>query len=584
MADSTITIDTVRPDTVGLPDLRSATPEQIREQLTRTPVRRTMAITREGMNVDPDSRTVRVAFASDAPVDHWMGPLILTTKPAAVRTARMDQGLALLSDHDRCEQIGIVENFSFDTDGIIRGDARFSRSEAGEEAFQDVRDGIKRFVSVGFMIYELHVDSQKDDVTTYRCDDWEPFEISLVSVPADISVGVGRSLDNATQFSDARHSAISNNTETKMENPIETTPGTPVVNTPAQRIAEVDAAQRGEGIVKFAEIFGKGDLARQMLAASPDVTLDDVRTAIRQTLTSSATAPAPIAPEQQATIENRGVVQLARSLPQHGTVRGFGGNAEKAYRFGQWIAAIAGREGTKESARRFCLDQGIVRSFAEGQNENGGYLVPEEFGTDLILLREKYGVFRQNAKIVTMSSSDRTDPRQTGGLTAYFANEAEAATESTSTWDQVSLSAKKLIVLARISSELNEDSAISVGDSVANDIAYSFAKKEDECGFNGDGSSTYGGIIGAREKLKGLSGTISYIAGLQVATGNAYSEIVLADFEGVVARLPEYADSDAAAWYVHRSFYWNVMVKAMLASGGVTAAEVGDARQQRFMG
>lgn len=528
-----------------------------------------------------DSRTVRLAFASDKPVDHWMGPVILTTKKKAVRADRMKQGLALLKDHDHCEQIGIVENFSFDADGIIRGDARFSKGEDGEEIYQDVLDGIKRFVSVGFMMYELHVDSDKDGVVTYRCDDWEPFEVSIVAVPADITVGVGRSLEEK-QVSEAQTRATNQQLENKMDNPIETTPVTPVATVPVQRNAEAEAAQRVKGIVEFAEVFGQGDLARTMLAASPDVTLEDVRTAIKAAQPPTVKVPV-IDPAEQARAQ--GGVQLARSIPRHGVIRSFKGEhaAEKAYRFGKWI--LGGPLG-RRSAMDWCNANGLImtRDQSEASNEAGGYLVPEEFGNDLIDLKETYGVFRRNTKIVPMSSDVQSDPRRTGGLTAVFEGEADTGAVSTLGWDRVSLTAKKLMVLARYSSEISEDSLISMADTLANEMAYAFANKEDECGFNGDGTSTYGGIVGVREKLLGLSATRANIAGLVVGSGNLYSELALVDFEAVVARLPEYADTPSAKWFVSRSFYYNVMVKLALASGGNAATDVEAARGKRFLG
>jgi HK97 family phage major capsid protein len=159
--------------------------------------------------------------------------------------------------------------------------------------------------------------------------------------------------------------------------------------------------------------------------------------------------------------------------------------------------------------------------------------------------------------------------------------ENTAITESTKSWDRVSLTAKKLAVLTKISSELNEDSVIDLGNDLAQEISYAFAEKEDQCGFNGDGTSTYGGIVGVRAAFLNLSATRANIAGLVVGTGNAYSELTLADFEAVVGRLPQYADTPNARWFCHRSFYWNVMIKLMLASGGVTEAEV--SRQGRMV-
>jgi HK97 family phage prohead protease len=111
-----------------------------------------------------------------------------------VRRDRFDSGAALLFQHDPEKQIGVIENYSFDADGIARCTVRFSKSQFAEEIFQDVRDGIRKNISVGFMIWELNLETKsKDGPNVYRADDWEPYEVSIVSVPADISVGVGRS-------------------------------------------------------------------------------------------------------------------------------------------------------------------------------------------------------------------------------------------------------------------------------------------------------------------------------------------------------------------------------------------------------
>lgn len=244
----------------------------------------------------------------------------------------------------------------------------------------------------------------------------------------------------------------------------------------------------------------------------------------------------------------------------------------QAYDFGMWLlAACMG----SASARAYCETNNIaLKVHTENSNAGGGYLVPEQFSQTLIDLREVYGVFRQWANVQPMSSDTMWIPRRVSGLTAYFIGETEAITESTKGWDRVNLTAKKLAVLTKMSSEVSEDAIINMANDLAAEIAYAFANKEDLCGFNGDGTSTYGGIVGVREKIKGLSGTIAYIAGLVVGTGNAYSELTLADFEGVVAKLPQYADGPNARWFAHRSFYWNVMIKLALASGGVTQAEV----------
>jgi len=234
---------------------------------------------------------------------------------------------------------------------------------------------------------------------------------------------------------------------------------------------------------------------------------------------------------------------------------------EEAFRFGVYCMTVASLTLTKrkfDSAKytQKCRDLGIPLAIhEEGNNEGGGFLVPQEFDNTMIVLREKYGVFRRNARVRPMTSDTSSRLRRKTGLTAFFVGEGNAGTESSKSYDRVGLVAKKLMILSRMTTELSEDALINVGDDLAGEIAYAFSQKEDDCGFNGDGSSTYGGIWGVCPKLKGLDSTIANIAGLFVGSGNAYSELQLADFNSVVALLPEYVDARFAKWYVSKKFY-----------------------------
>lgn len=559
--------------------------DEIIAGLREKPIERSFVIERDAA-VDEESRTVNLAFATDTPIEHWFGTLALSMTSKAMRSERLKGGMALLMDHNSRDQVGVVENFSLDK-GVARADVRFDTDQRSTDIFNSVKNGVRRNVSVGFMVHEMHLESEKKgEKPVYRSDDWEPYEISIVAIPADTKAGVGREFEppkNPTipEPPSPESRAFSTETEKTMSDKTDNTPVTPAV----ERTAEEITRDRENAIVEWAGIFGDEgtEIARGLLATRSDVTQDDVRMAIKA---KRDAAPQIIVPPQNPQdIARANGVELARTLPRHGELRNFRGDgaAERAYRFGQFLmASVLGN--TK--ARDFCSTNGIAlnRAMGESVNETGGYLVPDEFGNDLIDLREQFGVFRRNAKIVPMASDTRSDPRRTGGLTAYFVAEAGAITASDMGWDRVELVAKKLAVLARYSSEINEDSSIAFGDTLAGEIAYAFAEKEDRCGFLGDATDTYGGITGVCQKLLGLSSTRADIAGAVVGTGNLFSELVIGDFEAVVAKLPQYADTDAAAWYVHRGFYWNVMVKAMLASGGVTAAEIEDARKQRFMG
>lgn len=253
-------------------------------------------------------------------------------------------------------------------------------------------------------------------------------------------------------------------------------------------------------------------------------------------------------------------------------------NEEVAYKFFQWFCATGLRPDSRLriKATQFCEDNGIAtKTLNEGTNDQGGALVPPEFDPTLIRLVETYGVFRRLAKMSPMASETKSQPRRTAGITTYWVGEGSTITASNPTFDNIMLVAKKLAAVTVMSSEINEDSAINLADELAFEMGYGFALAEDNAGFLGDGTSTYGGITGVAAKLKALSATIAYIAGLFVGAGNAYSELLLTDFESTVGLLPQYADP-LAEWFVHKSVFHTVMQKLELAAGGVTAREISD--------
>jgi HK97 family phage major capsid protein len=282
-------------------------------------------------------------------------------------------------------------------------------------------------------------------------------------------------------------------------------------------------------------------------------------------------------------------VRRTGSLANFHGVSASGATAEeRAYGFGMLMLAKA----SMDMPAKFKFQQAIdfAREKFGLSSETGpdfaSVLVREEFGTDLIDLREKYGVVRQLFKRRPMSSDTRTDPRRAGGLTAYFVGEGSAGTESTKEWNQVRLTAKKLMVISRYTSELNMDSVLSIGDDLAGEIAYAFAEKEDDCGINGTGISTYGKITGVIPALQTAAGspTTTSAGGVIVGAGNLFSELTLANFHSVVGILPQYADTPNTCWVVHKLVWSTVMQRLAFAQGGVTTNEVQGGGRYEFLG
>jgi len=146
--------------------------------------------------INEEDRTIEIAFSSEAEVERGYGTEVLDHRAESVRLDRLNNGGAFLMEHNRNDQIGVVERAWIDDDKKGRAVVKFSKSARAEEIFQDVKDGIRRLVSVGYRIHEMDSEKMDGGRESIRATDWEPFELSLVSIPADDSVGVGRAMKN----------------------------------------------------------------------------------------------------------------------------------------------------------------------------------------------------------------------------------------------------------------------------------------------------------------------------------------------------------------------------------------------------
>ncbi|MCK9563507.1 MAG: HK97 family phage prohead protease, partial [Bacteroidales bacterium] len=127
--------------------------------------------------IDATARTVEIAFSSEEPYERWFGEEVLDHSPQSVRLDRLNGGAAVLVNHDTDDHVGVVESARIDSDKRGRAVIRFSRSERGEEIFQDVQDGIRTLVSVGYRIHKYEVTERKGQSDLVRVLDWEPYEV-----------------------------------------------------------------------------------------------------------------------------------------------------------------------------------------------------------------------------------------------------------------------------------------------------------------------------------------------------------------------------------------------------------------------
>jgi len=174
----------------------------MKKQINLTGLEEKRAFEIRATDFNDEDRTVAIAFSSELPYRRWYGNEILLHGKENVLLERLNNNAAFLMNHEYSKQIGVVVAGSarVDDDKIGRCIVRFSKTELNKDAqqcWEELKEGIKTKVSVGYKInkYSIDVDEAGNETDTYRVTEWEPLEVSIVSVPADDTVGVGRSLD-----------------------------------------------------------------------------------------------------------------------------------------------------------------------------------------------------------------------------------------------------------------------------------------------------------------------------------------------------------------------------------------------------
>ncbi|EPD0454671.1 phage major capsid protein [Escherichia coli] len=157
----------------------------------------------EGHN---DQYEFEIAFSSEQPYQRqfWdeqnqeMVVLdeILVHTPEAVDLSRLNNNAPLLFNHNFDNHIGVVCNARIDADNVGRALVKFSKhGTLANDIRNKVIEGTMEKISVGYDIKEYHIDYAKSQLIVTK---WSPFELSVVSVPADDSVGLNRSLNTIT--------------------------------------------------------------------------------------------------------------------------------------------------------------------------------------------------------------------------------------------------------------------------------------------------------------------------------------------------------------------------------------------------
>lgn len=430
-----------------------------------------------------EDRTLDLSFSSEFPVERWFGNEILSHDKSAADMSRLNDGAPLLFNHNMDEIIGVVEAARIDSK-TKRGMAtvRFADTARAREVMGMVNDKIIRNVSFGYRITEM-TDEGKD---TYRATKWQPYEISLVTVPADPSIGVGRSgsadeceVPVLRALQPAAAAAPSPEVNMTQEN----TAAAPAVDIKVVQSEAVQAERaRIATITALGERFANADLARALVDGGKSI--DDARAAFLDKIGSNAKPVAEGAADLPLSDKEKRDYSLVRAIRAQIT-----GNWKDAGFERECSEAIAKRTG-KDTAG-FFMPMNIRAQYATGAVGTGGAVVATNLlASEFIeVLRNKARVVQLGARMLTGLVGNVDIPRQISATSTYWVTEGADVTEAEATFDKISLSPKTVGARSSMTRNMLMQSTPDIEMIVRNDLAAQLALAIDLAAISGSGSA-----------------------------------------------------------------------------------------------
>ncbi len=438
---------------------------------------RTVTLSRSH-HIDEEKRTVRMGVSSEEPVERSFGKEVLSHKAEDINMSFIQSKTApLLLDHDMTKQIGVIEEFRLDekqkrTTALVR----FGKSNLAREVFQDVVDGIRMNVSLGYRIDKMER-TEKDDETYYRAA-FTPMEVSMVSIPADQSrlVGVGRSKDKQT---------ISYNEVREMENEKQEI-NLDEVKSNAVDEAKAEFKRNSKEILDLAARHNKRDLADE--AISEGLSVEEFRGVLLENISNDKPLETPS--EIGLTEKETKRFSILRAINAMANPTDRKAQEDAAFEF---ECSRAAGELYGKTAQGVLLPPEVLSNWSQRDlnASDDSNLIGQDFraGDFIDVLRNSSAVM-QNATILNGLSGDVKIPKKTAAATAAFiSSEGGAAGESEMTIGSVTMSPKTLGAFTDVTRQLMIQSSLDVENLIRSDLAGSMAIAIDNAALEGSGSS-----------------------------------------------------------------------------------------------
>ena len=495
--------------------------------------------------IDEETRRVRIGVSSEEPVERDFGMEVIDHSRESMNLDFLNSGRApLLLDHDMTKQIGVVETVEMDEDARrLRAVVRFGRGEDASEVFNDVRDGIRQNISVGYRIDgRVEREEDEDDIVRVRTT---PMEISIVSVPADQSslVGVGRSVSDPLQSSVTQEIKMTDTTENQG------------IDLDAVKAEAVRTARKNDSeILAIAAKHNKRDLGET--AIRDGLSVDQFRGALLDVIGDDKPLDAP-ANVIDAPVKETRKYSLGRMV--------------KAQATGDWREAGLEREVNDEIARKvgrsaegiYIPDSAWAQRGPLSTAATGGSgaevvfddFVPTEHRGDMFIeaLRARQVLGNLGTTYLSGLTGRIKMPKLATGANAAFVEELADVSDGAGTDGGVTLQPRTMGAFVEMSRLLVMESVPAIEQIIRNDLLASAADRTEFYAINGSGSS------GQPTGILNTSG----INNLDISSGTDVDSLTWADIIALVKLVEEdngIVNSTAAGFLSHPA------VKAKLAS------------------
>jgi len=450
----------------------------------------TRAVEKIEVRADDDGTKLTFSASSETPIERWFGKEILSHDDGAVRMERISgKAVPVLFNHDWDDPIGMVDGARIENKRLVL-DAHLFETTRGSEVRQ-MLDGGLRNVSIG---YRLHVVEEDRDEETYTARDWEPYEVSIVSIPADPSVGFGRKLgEELAVRMMGREEESESQTSANAAKPevVIMTEETAAAGENADRkITAIEAEQERRKAIANICKANKIDSRIEDRWVQEGTALTEVANEVLNVMEERGKARPAIASElglSKSETQRYSLFKAVRAL-HYGSkdsraiesaafeIECSKALSDKLNRGTGSSLLVPAEVLTRPMSREVMKGAMQNRAMATTPGASGGYMVDVENMGFIDILRNRSVARALGARVLSGLEGNVVFPRQTGkGTVTWQAGENVSVTAADQTLGQLSMTPKTAIAITDVSEQLLRQSSPSAEQFVMADLAADIA-------------------------------------------------------------------------------------------------------------